>query len=100
MGIAPAVFALKLTFMSKLESELQVALLDLHRKWGTIGYRATFFKRMLVCANPKYVHGPVGTVKHLIGKNLTEKSGFERSKGAGRLDWSVEKLIQQEKWRG
>jgi hypothetical protein len=83
--------------MSKLETELQSALLDLHRKWGTIGYHATYFKRMLVCRNPKYVKGPVGTVRYLLSFNSLSP-GFRRLVKAGKPDWTVEALLCDPKW--
>ena len=83
--------------MSKLETELQSALLDLHRKWGTIGYYAPYFKRMLVCRNPKYVRGPVGTVRHLLSFN-SPSPGFQRLVEVGQRDWTVEALLCDPKW--
>jgi hypothetical protein len=83
--------------MSKLEVELQFALLELHRKWGTIGYRANYFKRMLVCRNAKFVKGPVGTVRYLLSFT-SPSAGYVRLVKAGRRDWSVEALLCDPKW--
>ena len=83
--------------MSPLEKELQTALLTLCEKWKTIEYRATYFKRMLTASDLIY-KGPVGTVKHLLGKNVGEKSGFERLRKARKLSWTVESLVQDAKW--
>ena len=83
--------------MSTLEGELQSALLDLHRKWGTIGYHANYFKRMLVCRNPKYVKGPLGTVRYLLSFD-SPSPGFLRLIAAGKRDWAVEGLLCDLKW--
>jgi len=83
--------------MSKLESELQSELLNLHRKWGTIGYHANYFKRMLVCRNPKYVRGAIGTVRHLLSFDLPSP-GFQRLVRAGKREWTVEALLCDPKW--
>ena len=78
--------------MSPLESELEAALLRLHKKWKEIKYNAVYFKRMLTPGDPVY-KGPTGTVKHLLGQELTETSGFEKLRKAGKLGWTVEALI-------
>jgi hypothetical protein len=83
--------------MSKLEGELQAALLDLHRKWGTIGYHAHYFKRMLACRNTKYVKGPVGTVQYLLSFD-SPSAGFRRLVKAGKRGWTVEALLCDPKW--
>ena len=57
--------------MSPLESELESALLRLYQKWKEIKYNAIYFKRMITACDPIY-KGPTGTVKHLLGKKLTE----------------------------
>jgi hypothetical protein len=85
--------------MAPLERELQSALLELHRKWGTIGYHAHYFKRMLVCDDPRYVKGPVGTVQHLLAGELSLGSGFKRLVKAGKVDWTVEALLREPKWK-
>jgi hypothetical protein len=86
--------------MSPLERELESALLQLHRKSKEIKYNATYFKRMLTPGDPIY-KGPTGTVKHLLGQELTETSGFERLRKAGKLDWTVEALISEDhQWHG
>ncbi len=83
--------------MSPLEKELESALLDLYEKWKEIGYRAGFFRRMLYPSDRIY-KGPVGTVKHLLGKTPTENSGFERLRRARRLDLTIEALLNEKKW--
>ena len=84
--------------MDELERELNSELLRLYDSWKTIGYSATYFKRMLTPTDPIY-KGPVGTVKHLLGKKLSEKSGFNRLKVAGKLQLSVEAMLAvQKKW--
>ena len=83
--------------MSKLETELQFALLDLHRKWGTIDYHANYFKRMLVCRNPRYVKGPIGTVRYLLSFD-SPSPGYLRLVKAGKRSWTVEALLCDPKW--
>jgi len=77
---------------ASLERELLSSLLALYEKWKTIGYTAVYFKRMLTTSDKLY-KGPVGKVKHLLGKNLSDKSGFERLRRAKKLDWTVEYLL-------
>lgn len=84
--------------MTPLERELGEKLLSRYEDWKLIGYTAIYFKRMLTPGDPIY-KGPVRTVKHLLGKNLSDKSGFVRLKKARRLDLSVEALICQDMWR-
>jgi hypothetical protein len=83
--------------MATLEQELEKALLERYKLWKDIRYTAKYFKRMLTPSDRIY-KGAVETVKHLMGKKLTEKSGFERLKKAGRLEWTVEALLADEKW--
>jgi len=83
--------------MSRLERELQSELLNLHRKWGPVGNHAHYFKRMLVCRNPKYVRGPIGTVRYLLSFDLPSP-GFPRLIEAGQRDWTVEALLCNPKW--
>lgn len=83
--------------MVKLEREFNEVLLARYEQWKEIGYKAVYFKRMLTPTDPIY-KTPVGTVKHLIGKTLNEKSGFERLKKAGKLDWTIEALLADQKW--
>ena len=83
--------------MSPLEKELETALLRRYETWKQIGYSATYFKRMLTRSDPIY-KGPVGTVKHLLGKNLTDQSGFSRLCRAKKVAWTVEALVQETKW--
>jgi hypothetical protein len=85
--------------MTPLEKELEIALLDLHRKWGTIGYHANYFKRMLTNRNPRYYKGPVGTVRHLLSGPIAPASGFNRLVQAGKTNWTVEALLQDDKWK-
>jgi hypothetical protein len=84
--------------MSPRERDLEASLWNLYEQWNTIHYNAGFFRRMLKESDPIY-KGPVGTVKHLLGKNLTERSGFERLRRAGRLNWTIEALVTEPKWR-
>src|SRR5437016_3191953 len=83
--------------MSPLEKDLERALLARYEKWKEFGYSATYFKRMLSPGDPIY-KGPIGTVKHLLGKKLTETSGLERLRRAKQITWTVEALIQEAKW--
>ncbi len=80
--------------MTPLEKDLENALLDLHRKWGTMGYHANYFKRMLTSRNPRYYKGPVGAVRHLLAGTLAPTSGFNRLLQAGRAEWTVEALLR------
>jgi hypothetical protein len=79
--------------MTPLEKELNSELLAIYDKGSTIGYRATYFKRMLVTTNPRFYKGPVGTVRHLMIGDAGP--GFQRLVEAGKLDWTVEWLIAQ-----
>jgi hypothetical protein len=81
--------------MSPLESELESALLRLYQQWKEIKYNAICFKRMITACDPIY-KGPTGTVKHLLGKKSTQKSGFEKLRTAGKLGWTVEALISED----
>ena len=84
--------------MSPVEAELEAALWILYGRWKGIKYRANYFRRMLTESDPIY-KGPVGTVKHLLGKDLTAQSGFERLRREGRLEWTIEALVTEPKWR-
>jgi hypothetical protein len=83
--------------MPSLENDLGEALLDLYRQWQGIGYQATYFKRMLTPGDPIY-KGPVRTVKHLLGQDLAENSGFNRLRKANKIDLTVEALVVEKKW--
>jgi hypothetical protein len=78
--------------MTPMERELEAALMERYRLWKQIGYTAVYFKRMLTPTD-RIHKGPVGTVRHLLAKNPSEKSGFNRLKGAGKLEWTVEALF-------
>ena len=82
--------------MSSLEKELSVSLLALYEKWKVVQYSNSYFKRMLTPSDDIY-KGSVGTVKHLLGKDLGEKSGFEKLRKAGKLSWTIEYLLQDPK---
>ena len=87
--------------ISKLEKELEEALLEIFRKCGTLKppYVPTYLIRMLTSTNPRYYKGPVGTVTWLmIGKERTGV-GFHRLVKEGKLDWTIESLIQDPKWK-
>jgi hypothetical protein len=84
--------------MPLLERELLVSLLALYEKWKTVRYSNSYFKRMLTPSDPIY-KGPAGTVKHRLGKNLSDKSGFERLRKADKLSWTVEYLLGDPKWQ-
>ncbi len=84
--------------MTEIETELETILLQRYSQWKQIGYSARRFKRML---NPsdRTFKGAAGTVRHLLGKKLTEQSGFNRLKAAGKLEWSIEALFEgQQTW--
>lgn len=83
--------------MAPPEKELLVSLLALYEKWKTVRYSNSYFKRMLMPSDAIY-KGPVGTVKHLLGKNISQKSGFEKLRKAGKLSWTVEYLLKDPKW--
>jgi hypothetical protein len=79
--------------MKPLEKELETELLAIYDKCSTIGYRPTYFKRMLTSSNRQFYKGPVGTVRHLLLGELASDSGFRRLVKAGKLEWTVEWLI-------
>ena len=80
--------------MSSLEKELGTELLSIYDKCSTIGYRPTYFKRMLTSSNPRFYKGPTGTVRHLmLFADAPAQSGFRRLVKAGKLSWTVEWLI-------
>ena len=83
--------------MSPLEKELESALLNRYEEWKKIDYRAGFFIRMLKPSDRIY-KGPVGTLKHLLSKTPTERSGFQRLRRVGRLDLTTEALLKDRKW--
>jgi hypothetical protein len=85
--------------MTPLEKELETALLGLYDKWKGISYRANYFKRMLMSRDPRYRKGPIGTVRHLLTGDVMPASGFRRLVKAGKLDWTVEALLQDPKWK-
>jgi hypothetical protein len=86
--------------MMEMERELEAILLQRYELWKRVGYSARRFKRMLTPSDDTY-KGPVGTVRHLIGKKPGASSGFERLRGAGKLDWTVEALFDKERpWHG
>ena len=82
--------------MTALEKELEADLLEICEKCKSIGYRPNYFKRMLVCSNPRYVKGPVGAVRHLMDGAAHPQSGFARLTKANRIEWTVEWLITHE----
>jgi hypothetical protein len=84
--------------MSPLEKELDFALRALYHEWKPI-WRAGRFWRMLTSKDRRYGKGPVKTVKHLLESELCIGSGFMRLRKAGRLDLTVEHLVQNPKWR-
>lgn len=87
--------------MSDLEKELEAELLAILRKCETLNppYQPTYLMRMLTSTNPRYYKGPVGTVTWLmIGKERTG-IGFNRLVKEGKLDWTIEALIQDPKWK-
>jgi hypothetical protein len=80
--------------MSPMERELEAALMERYRLWKQIGYTAVYFKRMLTPSDP--IHkGPVKTVRHLLASKPGETSGFNRLDDAGKLDWTVESLFDE-----
>ena len=83
--------------MSDLEKELETALMQRYDQWRTIGYTATYFKRMLTPGDP-ISKGPVATVKHLMARE-GRSLGFERLLNANKLEWTVEALLQDPKWK-
>jgi hypothetical protein len=84
--------------MMPLERVLETALLRLYDLWKSVGYRAIYFKRMLTASDRIY-KGPVGTVRHLLGKKPGEKSGFHRLAAAGKLEWTIEALFEgEQRW--
>jgi len=85
--------------MTPLEKELETALLDIYYRQKRIRCHASYFKRMLTCSNPRYRKGPVGAVRHLLTGEVTPGSGFRRLAKAGKLEWTVEALILQPKWK-
>jgi hypothetical protein len=85
--------------VTQLEKELETELLAIYDKCATIGYRPTYFKRMLISSNPHFNKGPVGTVRHLMAGNASADSGFRRLIEADKLGWTVEWLIAMNpKW--
>ncbi|MDP2999310.1 MAG: hypothetical protein Q8N47_17610 [Bryobacterales bacterium] len=86
--------------MSPLEKELETELLAIYEKCSAIGYRPTYFKRMLTTSNLRFYKGPVGTVRHLMFGEAGPTSGFRRLVKAGKLTWTVEWLIANNpKWQ-
>jgi hypothetical protein len=85
--------------VTQLEKELETALLAIYDKCATIGYRPTYFKRMLISTNPHFNKGPVGTVRYLMAGQAGTDSGFQRLIEADKLEWTVEWLIvENSKW--
>jgi hypothetical protein len=82
--------------MTEMERDLETVLLERYELWKRIGYTAVYFKRMLTFSDPIY-KGPVETVRHLIGKEPGAGSGFERLRAAGKLDWTVEALFNDDR---
>ena len=82
--------------MSEMERELEVVLLQRYELWKGIGYSARRFKRMLTPSDVTY-KGPVGTVRHLLRKRPGARSGFERLRAAGKLEWTVEALFEHDR---
>ncbi len=87
--------------MSKLEKELEAKLKEIYRKCGTLSppFHPTYFWRMLTSTSPRYYKGPVGTVSWLMIGKETPSSGFQRLVKEGKLEWTVEFLIQDPKWK-
>ena len=86
--------------MSPLEKELEIELLAIYEKSGTVGYWPRYFKRMLTCPSPRFYKGPVGTVRHLMLGEAGPTSGFRRLVKAGKPMWTVEWLIaKNSKWQ-
>jgi hypothetical protein len=85
--------------MSELEEQLGEALLDLWHKWKRVGYHNNWFNQMVVKTNNTRLYkGPLGTVRHLLrGKDTGP--GFKTLVRAGKLEWTVEALLQDPKWR-
>jgi len=84
--------------MTALERELDSELRALYYKWQVI-WRAGYFWRMLTSKKTQYGKGPTGTVKHLLCGEPSPRSGFMRLRKAHKLDWSVEALLQNPKWK-
>lgn len=84
--------------MLPLEKELESELLNLYERWKATGPPKNIFLRMVKKTRDKRLYkGPVGTVRYLlIGEPA---SGFKDLVRAGRLDWTVEALILQPKWK-
>jgi len=85
--------------MSTLERELKAELLAIYDKCSTIGYRPTYFRRMLVSTNPRFNKGPIETVRYLMIGPVWPGSGFDRLVKAGKVEWTVEWLIaKDQRW--
>jgi len=82
-----------------IEKELDTELRSLYYKWRTIGYPAGYFWRMLTSKDPGYGKGPLGTVRHLLGGEPSMGSGFMRLLRANKLEWTVEALLLDPKWK-
>ena len=85
--------------MSDLENELERALLDLWQKWKLAKYHNQWFKQMVTkTKNVRLYKGPIGTIRHLLRGSETG-SGFKTLVRAGKLEWTVEALLQDPKWK-
>jgi hypothetical protein len=85
--------------MKPLEKELETALLDLYERWKAMGPSKNYFLQMVKrTRNVKVYKGPVGTVRYLFNK-ATLTAGFISLVRAGKLDWTVEALVLQPKWK-
>lgn len=79
--------------MTDLERKFHNAMIDVYRKAGKeCGYKATRFLQMLG------EKGGVKTAKELISKDGGTE-GFLKLWQFGRLDLSIEALVQQEQFR-
>ena len=85
--------------MSPLEKELESELLELYERWKAIGPAKNIFLRMVKQTRDQRLYkGPVGTVRYLLDKP-TLSAGFISLVQAGKLDWTVEALVVQSKWK-
>ena len=85
--------------MLPFEKELESELLELYERWKAIGPAKNIFLRMVKQTRDKRLYkGPVGTVRYLLDKS-TLADGFISLVQAGKLDWTVEALIIQPKWK-
>ena len=72
------------------ESDLEIELLSLYRRWEALGYRASRFYQTFM-SHCKLYKGGIAAVRSVLWKPGT--GGFDRLNELGRLDLTIEKAI-------